>query len=335
MNLLFEQFHDEGSRAVASTSLPHCLIEWSDANGSVAIDTTFELLLQDDVETVHHDAFLRIAPGATEHERRSVGRFAIVFGHDIDGLHNPTDLRDGDVPAGAFSLAFDAAPVVSTEPERLPADVTAEPTQFIDIARLDVTLAPAGPVTYPDDDTDRTFRRPSDIRCPRGHANPNTSTNCRICGDPLDSTADRPGPRVSTAVAGLRLPDGRVVPINRTLIVGRDPRAAAARRDDAPHLVTIEAPDTVSRTHVSIQVSGLEVSVTDCGARGRTAVVAVGGEDPVAITAWEPRTVGIGDMIHLGGPTVLTITDADALRIPAALEPTAHPDPTPQRDETR
>ena len=320
-----------------STELPRCIIEWSAPDGVIRIDSTIDLVQHLSAGDPPGVETTRIAAGIAEVPRRSELAHAIVSGLDqggLDhgGLDSHGDLRDGDVPAGGFVLVLSA--LLSADTTWTPStsvEVTAKPPQFDELTDLDVTLAQVGFVTYPEDDTDRTFRRTGDIRCPRGHANANTNHTCRVCGESLDSTADRPGPRASTAAAGLRLPDGSVIPINRSIVIGRSPSAEAARLDGSPRLVPIDAPGTVSRTHVVLHLDGSSVTVTDCDARGRTAVVHGDDPAPIALAPWEPRTVSIGDTIKLGGPTTLTITDPAELRIPPALEPTA---PPPERDET-
>ncbi|MEP1124362.1 MAG: FHA domain-containing protein [Ilumatobacter sp.] len=330
---LAARFLAEGpSDAVRATPLQRCILDWTSADGVVDVDSTFELTeeLSLDRDTPRF-TLTTIPAGRTSVRVRADRRHAILSDIDAGGPDAPGDLRDGDGPGGGFVLVMAGRAAESSTPIATPSfDTTADAPQFHGVADLDVTLTPFGPITYPDDDTDRTFRRPGDIRCPRGHANPNTNVVCRLCGDPLDSTASRSGPRASTAVAGLALPDGSVIPINRTIVVGRSPDAAAARVVGSPRLVRIDAAVTVSRTHVVVRVDQRRITVTDCDARGRTAVVSLDDDAPVALTPWQPHPVSIGDTIHLGGPTTLRIADPAELRVPPALAPTARP---PERDE--
>ncbi len=331
---LMQRFDRSGATdETRSTNLPRCFIEWGEIDDPIEVDTTIDLqgvVIAGDGVTAWSQYPLTGPRHTVDPE---VTAELSITSHGGWQVGLPGDLRSGEVPAGGFELHV---PRMSHE-HRLarrsePADVTAEPEQFEELTDLDVTLAPVGPTTYPDDDTDRTFRRSGDVRCPRGHANPNTHNVCRVCGDSLDATAGRSGPRPSTAIAGLRLPDGSVIPINRSIAVGRSPSAEGARLENTPRLVAIEAPGTVSRTHVLLRLDAGIVTATDCGARGRTAVTPAGGGAPVALEPWQPRRVEIGDTIQLGGPTTLTITDPTELRVPAGLEPTA---PPPERNETR
>lgn len=332
---LFRRYQRVGPSAAVDTDVPRCVVDWSNATGHVAIDSSFDLWIDGRDVDGSLRRLLTVEHWIAHRSERSLGPLAVVSNSNLDALGTSTDLRDGDVHAGAFGLVFQSEPLsislVVPEPSGRRSEVTAEPPEFGELTDLDVTLLPVGPVTYPDDDTDRTVRRPGDIRCPRGHANVNTDLTCRVCGDSLDSTADRPGPRASTAVAGLRLPDGSVIPINRSIAIGRSPSAEGARLGGAPQLVAIDAPGTVSRTHVVVRVDDGRISVTDCGARGRTAVVPGDDLAPIALSPWKPQTLSIGDTVKLGGPTTLTITDPAELRVPPAFEPTATP---PERDET-
>lgn len=329
---LFERFQRVGSSAAGYTDLPRCVIDWSDVAGAVTVDSSIEMWLHrpDD-----GDRFVSLQRWVADRPPPNGGPLALTSQAASELLATATDLRDGDVHADGFALIFPSEPpsvsVVADHAAPRPASTTADPPQFDELADLDVTLAPLGPVTYPDDDTDRTFRRPGDVRCPRGHANASSNRTCRVCGDPLDSTANRPGPRASSAVAGLRLPDGSVIPINRSIVVGRAPSAEGARLERTPRLVAIDAPESVSRTHVVLHLDRGVITVTDCDSTGRSAVVPAADPTPVALVAWEPRVLAIGDTIKLGGPTTLTITDPGELRLPPALEPTA---PPPERNET-
>lgn len=341
---LFMRFQRVGPTAAAHTDVPRCVVDWSNAMGQVAFDSSFDLWFgrDDGVDglILLHDWIDDRSDQSLGSLDRSVGPLVVSSGASFDTLTNTTDLRDGDVHASGFGLVFPAEPpsisLVNPETMRPPSEVTTEAPQFDELTDLDVTLSSVGPVTYPDDDTDRTFRRPGDIRCPRGHANANSNHTCRVCGESLDSTAGRPEDRASTATAGLRLPDGSVIPIDRAIAIGRSPSAEWARVDGAsvdgiPRLVTIDAPATVSRTHILLRLRGGAITVTDCDARGRTAVIAVDAPSPIALAPWEPHIVSIGDIIKLGGPTTLVVTDPAELPVPPAFELTA---PPPERNET-
>lgn len=336
---LVERFGRDGpTDEVRASPLPRCIIAWGAVDDPIGVDSTVDLhVVVAGTNSPTNYSVRTAGAGRFDIDPEVTAELSVIVDAPIHP-GGPGDLRDGDVPAGGFELFVPSmnrehirarlrthAPTEPTSRATAPAEVTAEPEQFDELTDLDVTLTPIGPVSYPEDDTDRTFRRPNGVRCARGHANANTNITCRVCGESLDSTASRSGPRASTAVAGVRLPDGSVIPINRMLAIGRSPTAQGARLDVTPRLVAIDAPTSVSRTHVLLRLDGDLITVTDCDSRGRTAIVSAGQANPTALAPWTPRPVGIGDAIQLGGPTTLTITDPAELRVPPAFEPTARP----------
>ncbi len=144
-------------------------------------------------------------------------------------------------------------------------------------------------------------------RCPVGHPNPPHRSTCRICGAELD--VNTPAVTVEQPVLGMaELPDGRLVDLVGSVVVGRNPSSEAARCDDDATLVSLESATSVSRTHVVIRAEGWTITVTDCGSRGGSALVA-GDEEPVALTEWVPHELSGGDLVYLGGPTAIRILD--------------------------
>lgn len=253
----------------------------------------------------------------------------VRIGTPPPGSDDAVDLVDGVVRAGGCSIVLPTM-VRPAFVDGRGSTSEVDPPQFDELRDLDVTLAPLGPITYPDDNTDRTSQQPFDVRCSNGHANARPTTTCRVCGEPIDTTARRATPRAVSALAALRLPDGRVIPIDQTLVVGRDPQAVAARVSEHPRLVRLDAPSTVSRTHLVVRVENRAVTVTDCGSRGRSALLTGGESTPTALTAWEPAEVSIGDQVQLGGPTSVTIVEPPTRD---TAEPTERPSDDHARDE--
>ena len=250
----------------------------------------------------------------------------VVADTDPVGL---TDLGAGVVRAGGFRLELDrmASRRMPRPTDALatpPVDV--DPPEFHELTDVDVTLTPIGPVTYPGDDTDRTSRQPFDVVCSNGHANARLTTRCRICDEPIDITARRAAPRASAAIAAVRGPDGVLVPVDGVVVIGRDPQTVAAQVGVRARLLRlVDAPATVSRTHVIVRAENRTVTVTDCASRGRTAVIRPDGSKPIALQPWEPVEVTAGDRIQLGGPTTLVVVDPNA---PSAADPSDTTDPT-------
>jgi pSer/pThr/pTyr-binding forkhead associated (FHA) protein len=88
----------------------------------------------------------------------------------------------------------------------------------------------------------------------------------------------------------LRLSTGEVVPLDRTVILGRNPRT-----DDigpsGPLVVTVPSPNKdISRSHVEVRLEDWNVLVTDLGSTNGTTVT-VPGHPPVPLRANEPMPI--------------------------------------------
>ena len=124
------------------------------------------------------------------------------------------------------------------------------------------------------------------VACPYGHLGPPYDPYCRICGtaieDPRAFVAERP------PLGLLRLSTGDVVPLDRGVILGRNPRATDEHAADRPHLVRLPSPDNdVSRTHVEVRLQDWHVLVLDLGSTNGTTVTNP-GRPPIRLRAHEP-----------------------------------------------
>lgn len=97
------------------------------------------------------------------------------------------------------------------------------------------------------------------------------------------------------------LPDGSVVPVDGTIVIGRNPNRVAARTDDDARLIVVDSANSISRTHLALHVRGEAMTATDCGSRGGV-VVATEGREPVMLEPWVPQEISVGDVLYLGGP---------------------------------
>jgi hypothetical protein len=123
--------------------------------------------------------------------------------------------------------------------------------------------------------------------------------------DTVKPPASGPTPTVGTG-AVLSFSDGRVVPIDGKLVIGRAPKS------DAPGVKTfkVSSPNhDVSRSHVSIEPKGNGWLVSDLASTNGTLV-----RRPSAVTViaaeGTPVQVGIGTLISLGDGVVLRIDPA-------------------------
>ncbi|MDQ3178719.1 MAG: FHA domain-containing protein, partial [Actinomycetota bacterium] len=97
------------------------------------------------------------------------------------------------------------------------------------------------------------------------------------------------------------LPDGSTVPVDGTIVIGRNPNRLAARTDDDARLIVVDSANSISRTHLALHVRGETMTATDCGSRGGV-VVATEGREPVMLEPWVPQEIAVGDVLYLGGP---------------------------------
>ncbi|WP_134766966.1 FHA domain-containing protein [Nocardioides sp. 1609] len=176
---------------------------------------------------------------------------------------------------------------------------------------------PAGPGAGPiDSDHDgRTTYRPEDVgrdptpsgshlqqstaetvlavHCPEGHVTAAYRPQCRVCDAPVGPQEPQRMPRPRLGV--LHLPDGERVPLDRGVVLGRQPTPVPGG-PRWPHLVRLPAEVTlVSRSHLSVALDGWMVLATDLGSRGGT-TLRVPGRVPQRVRAhetyvWEPGQV--------------------------------------------
>jgi hypothetical protein len=138
--------------------------------------------------------------------------------------------------------------------------------------------------------------------CPQGHPNAPHAPDCRVCGSPI---VDRTIEPVAMPVLGrLCFSDGQVVAVDRPIVVGRQPRPQDDSAASSPRLVTVSDPDqSVSRSHVAVQLEGWEVLVLDLGSMNGT-VVHPPGRPPQVLRPGERCSIGPDTEIELGDHVV-------------------------------
>lgn len=123
----------------------------------------------------------------------------------------------------------------------------------------------------------------------------------------FDSIDDVP-PR-SPSRGRIRLADGRVIELERTVIVGRRPRSTRPAENELPTLVAVDGPQhDISRNHVEIRAEGEHVLAVDLASTNGT-VLLRGGHDPVRLHPSEPTMVIDADVLDLGDGVTLTFED--------------------------
>ncbi|WP_246540526.1 FHA domain-containing protein [Microbacterium flavum] len=105
------------------------------------------------------------------------------------------------------------------------------------------------------------------------------------------------------------LSTGRVVELERPVVIGRRPKSTRTSGADLPTLVAVDSPDQdISRSHVEIRAEGEHVLATDLDTTNGTLLLR-GGQDPVRLHPSEPTMVVTGDVLDLGDGVTVTFED--------------------------
>lgn len=112
-------------------------------------------------------------------------------------------------------------------------------------------------------------------------------------------------------VARLRLSTGLVVPLDRTVLVGRAPQVGRVTARELPRLVTVPSPTLdVSRTHAEVRLEGEHVVVTDLESLNGVRVLRPGAPAR-RLHPGEPTVLAPGETVDLGDGVTFTV-DRDA-----------------------
>ena len=107
----------------------------------------------------------------------------------------------------------------------------------------------------------------------------------------------------------LRVSTGQVVPLNRTVVLGRRPRSTRITGTDLPHLIAVESPQQdISRSHVELRVEGDSIIATDLNTTNGTVLLRA-GSDPVRLHPGEGTVVVPGDVLDLGDGITVAVED--------------------------
>lgn len=195
----------------------------------------------------------------------------------------PVPARSG---AGTYDALFGSVTVVGSIESAAIRDPAAQPA------------IPGAPETGVDPHFDSREAALSAVVCTRHHANPPSRSRCWQCSEPLEGS---PVVRVARPALGeLAFEDGRVIPLARTVLIGRSPRADRTDATGIPELVVVPSPNNdVSRTHARIFLDGWQVLIEDLGSTNGTIVTDRSG-DSRRIRAGEPAILVDGTRIDLG-----------------------------------
>lgn len=131
----------------------------------------------------------------------------------------------------------------------------------------------------------------------------------REAGIPGDSEPAPLAPPRPPAPGRLRLSTGQVLRMDRTVVVGRRPRATRVSGTDLPHLVAVDSPQQdVSRSHLELRVEGDSIVATDLRTTNGTTLRRPGA-DPVQLHPGEATVVVPGDVLDLGDGITVAVED--------------------------
>ncbi|HEY0119171.1 MAG TPA: FHA domain-containing protein [Cellulomonas sp.] len=111
----------------------------------------------------------------------------------------------------------------------------------------------------------------------------------------------------SPAPARLVLSTGLVVPLDRTVLMGRAPQVGRVSAHDVPRLVTVPSPQLdISRTHARVRQEGEHVVVTDLDSLNGVRVARAGAPER-RLHPGEPTVVAAGEVVDLGDGVTFTV----------------------------
>lgn len=142
--------------------------------------------------------------------------------------------------------------------------------------------------------------------CAHGHANSPERAQCVTCGVPLKG----PTQQVQRPSLGvIDLSSGGTFELDRSMIIGRRPRASRVSGNDVPHLITVPSPQQdISRSHVELRLEGWHVVAIDLATTNGTTLYRE-GNDPVRLRSREGLVLRDGDVLDLGDGVMVRLRE--------------------------
>jgi hypothetical protein len=242
-----------------------------------------------------------------------------------DELPEPAILAAPPAPPSSFdSIQPSVAPseipdLIDDVPWASPASTgnsPAQPAPFAPVAPV-APVAPAAPPAAPTEDEGFTVKRSELMKltaqavatdrigptvhallCPMSHANPPSSSRCRLCDAALPEQDPVTVPRPVLGI--LRLSTGDVIALDRSVVMGRSPRTDLDG-EDRPHVVKLPSADgEISRTHLQVTLDGWHVLVTDLKSTNGT-LVTLPGRESEQLRPHDPLPIQPGTLVTLAG----------------------------------
>ncbi|MEY2430665.1 MAG: hypothetical protein QOC92_390 [Acidimicrobiaceae bacterium] len=143
------------------------------------------------------------------------------------------------------------------------------------------------------------------VACTRGHFNRPDAAYCSVCGTAIDQQTAQPVQMPRPSLGTLVLSDGNSVPVDRDMVLGRDPLSHDDVVAGRAKAVAINDPElSVSRAHAEIRLDGWDVKVTDCGSSNGTEIVRPDSPDATRLEPGQATTIVPGTKLVLGKYTV-------------------------------
>lgn len=108
-------------------------------------------------------------------------------------------------------------------------------------------------------------------------------------------------------VRGLQFSDGRRLIVDRTVLIGRDPKVGDSAPDDQPAVFAVDSPKRdISRTHLRISTDGARVLLEDLNSTNGTEVTPANG-NAFLLEPGEPALLEDGMVVSIGDHVAFTV----------------------------
>jgi hypothetical protein len=137
------------------------------------------------------------------------------------------------------------------------------------------------------------------VKCLAGHLNPPQAKRCRVCPQPVPAQRETHVPRPVLGV--LRLSTGEDIPLDRDVLLGRQPKLPSPSTDKQ-HVLRLPSPGKdISRNHLHIRLVGWRVVATDLGSTNGTTIRPPDGGPAEALPPGGTRVIEPGAEVTLAG----------------------------------
>jgi len=120
-----------------------------------------------------------------------------------------------------------------------------------------------------------------------------------VCRGPVPAQEPVLAPRPSLGI--LRATTGGTIPLERNVILGRNPHLPSGYVGEQPSLIKVSDPTKgISTQHAEVRLDGWLVSVRDLGSTNGTEVV-LPGRPPITLRPHDPLPIEPGTRVILAG----------------------------------